>query len=194
MGTEFRRLVEPLDIANYYRHLKNEGTGPYMGRARQTIQVYTEMGRAYDERLETGASSESCFWAETEELVSKTNKKAFDGDFKKRVDKLEDDLNKWRGKDDEIVKNVLLEETTFMKWWKERENERGSQCCRRRSGGRKAEHSHATLESDQDFNLSQDYTRKQEQEEQERRGNNLEEETKVRASIPKGESKLVEEA
>lgn len=27
LGTRFRRLVEPLDIANYYRHLKHEDTG-----------------------------------------------------------------------------------------------------------------------------------------------------------------------
>lgn len=30
LGTEYRRLVEPLDFANYYRHAKNEDTGPYM--------------------------------------------------------------------------------------------------------------------------------------------------------------------
>ncbi|KAI5406947.1 hypothetical protein KIW84_053267 [Lathyrus oleraceus] len=34
LGTRFRRLVEPLDIANYYGHLKNEDTGPYMNKAR----------------------------------------------------------------------------------------------------------------------------------------------------------------
>ncbi|KAK6123010.1 hypothetical protein DH2020_043257 [Rehmannia glutinosa] len=35
LGTLFRRLLEPLDIANYYRHLKNEDTGPYMVKARR---------------------------------------------------------------------------------------------------------------------------------------------------------------
>ncbi|KAK4264271.1 hypothetical protein QN277_025474 [Acacia crassicarpa] len=113
IGTEFRQLVEPLDIANYYRHLKDEDTGPYMVRGRPKRYRYTQRWLEHKMRLETGASSESCFWAETEELVSKTNKKAFDGDFKKRVEKLEEDINKWREKDD-----VLLEETTFMKWWK----------------------------------------------------------------------------
>ncbi|KAK4264272.1 hypothetical protein QN277_025475 [Acacia crassicarpa] len=112
MGTEFRQLVEPLDIANYYRHLKNEDTGPYMDRGRPKRYRYTQRWVEHMNRLEKGASSESCFWAETEELVSKTNKKAFDGDFKKRVEKLEEDLNKWSEKGD-----VLLAETTFMKWW-----------------------------------------------------------------------------
>ncbi|KAI9086445.1 hypothetical protein K1719_031529 [Acacia pycnantha] len=121
MGTEFRQLVEPLDIANYYRHLKNEDTGPYMDRARPKRYRYTQRWVEHMMRLETGASSESCFWAETEELVSKTNKKAFDGDFKNRVGKLEEDLNKWRGKGDDIEKNVLLKDTTFMKWWNDKE-------------------------------------------------------------------------
>ncbi|KAI9086396.1 hypothetical protein K1719_031480 [Acacia pycnantha] len=119
MGTEFRQLVEPLDIANYYRHLKNEDTGPYMDRARPKRYRYTQRWVEHMEGLETGASSESCFWAETEELVGKTNKKAFEGDFRERVAKLEEDLYKWREKDEEFVNNnVLLEETTFVKWWK----------------------------------------------------------------------------
>ncbi|KAI9100917.1 hypothetical protein K1719_024041 [Acacia pycnantha] len=89
-----------------------------MDRARPKRYRYTQRWVEHMMSLETGASSKSCFWAETEELLSKTNKKAFDRDFKKRVDKLEEDLNKWLGKDDEIVKNVLLEETTSMKWGK----------------------------------------------------------------------------
>nr|AAF78523.1 lipoxygenase-non-heme Fe(Ii) metalloprotein [Pyrus pyrifolia] len=34
LGTEFRHLVEPLDIANFYRHAKGEDTGVYMKRGR----------------------------------------------------------------------------------------------------------------------------------------------------------------
>ena len=34
LGTRYRRVVEPLDIATYYRHLKNEDTGPYMLKGR----------------------------------------------------------------------------------------------------------------------------------------------------------------
>ena len=30
IGTEYRRLVEPLDIANFYRHTKDKETGAYM--------------------------------------------------------------------------------------------------------------------------------------------------------------------
>ncbi|XP_054804963.1 protein EDS1L-like [Prosopis cineraria] len=117
MGTQFRRLVEPLDIANYYRHLKNEDTGPYMDRARPKRYRYTQRWLEHAMRMETGACSESCFWAEAEELVSKTNKGAFDREFKEGVEKLEDELDRW-GASDGILKDVLLEETTFMRWWK----------------------------------------------------------------------------
>ena len=34
LGTRYRCVVKPLDIANYYRHLKNEDTGPYMLKGR----------------------------------------------------------------------------------------------------------------------------------------------------------------
>ena len=115
MGTEFRRLVEPLDISNYYRHLKNEDTGPYMEKGRPKRYRYTQRWLEHYMRLKKGESSESCFWAETEELLSKTNKGGFDEDFKRKVVKLEEDLCKWLDKNE--IKDVLLAETTFMKWW-----------------------------------------------------------------------------
>lgn len=34
LGTVYRHLVEPLDIANYYRHSKNEDTGSYLLKGR----------------------------------------------------------------------------------------------------------------------------------------------------------------
>ncbi|KAJ8559880.1 hypothetical protein K7X08_003938 [Anisodus acutangulus] len=71
LGTQFRRQVEPLDIANYYRHLKNEDTGPYMIRARPKRYRFTQIWLEHAERVQTGASSESCFWAEVEELRNK---------------------------------------------------------------------------------------------------------------------------
>lgn len=34
LGTEFRRLSEPLDVANYYRHGRNDDAGRYLTRGR----------------------------------------------------------------------------------------------------------------------------------------------------------------
>ncbi|KAJ6868839.1 hypothetical protein NC651_033820 [Populus alba x Populus x berolinensis] len=70
LGTRYRRLVEPLDIANYYRHLKNEDTGPYMGKGRPRRYKCTQKWRQHAEQL-PDEIPESCFWAEVEELCIK---------------------------------------------------------------------------------------------------------------------------
>lgn len=115
LGTDFRRLVEPLDIANYYRHLKNEDTGPYMIKARPKRYRYTQRWVEHANRMPKAAISESTFWAEVEELCSWTsNNKPFE-DVKERVLQLEQDIKEWtKG---EIVKDVFLKESTFVKWW-----------------------------------------------------------------------------
>ncbi|WZZ27137.1 hypothetical protein YC2023_010538 [Brassica napus] len=43
------KLVEPLDIANYRRHLKNEDTGPYMGKGRPNR--YKHAQRLFEHKL-----------------------------------------------------------------------------------------------------------------------------------------------
>ncbi|KAE9587384.1 hypothetical protein Lal_00004843 [Lupinus albus] len=116
LGTSFRRLVEPLDIANYYRHLKNEDTGPYMVKARPKRYRYTQRWVEHANRIPIGASSESTFLAEVEELWSwSNNKKPFE-DIKEKVVKLEHDIKKWVEKG-EITRDVFLKDSTFVKWW-----------------------------------------------------------------------------
>ncbi|XP_058180503.1 protein EDS1L-like [Rhododendron vialii] len=114
LGTEYRRLVEPLDIANFYRHLKNDDTGPYMFKGRPKRYKYTQRWREHAERMGKGSSSESCFWATVEELRS-SNKK-FE-EMKEEIVQLETDLFKWLNHE-EIGKDVILDESTFSKWWK----------------------------------------------------------------------------
>ncbi|MCE3051842.1 enhanced disease susceptibility 1 [Datura stramonium] len=50
---------------------RNEDTGPYMFRARPTRYRFTQRWLEHAERVQTGARSESCFWAEVEELRNK---------------------------------------------------------------------------------------------------------------------------
>ncbi|XP_075661047.1 protein EDS1-like isoform X2 [Castanea sativa] len=61
LGTRYRRLVEPLDIANYYRHLKNEDTGAYMIRGRPKRYRFTQRWREHAEKMPVESSGESCF-------------------------------------------------------------------------------------------------------------------------------------
>ncbi|KAF7134982.1 hypothetical protein RHSIM_Rhsim08G0167000 [Rhododendron simsii] len=111
LGTEYRRLVEPLDIANFYRHSKNDDSGPYMIKGRPKRYRYTQRWREHAERTGKGSSSESCFWAAVEELRS--SNKQFE-EMKEEIVQLETDLFKWL-KHGEIGKDVILDESTFSK-------------------------------------------------------------------------------
>ncbi|XP_056170511.1 protein EDS1L-like isoform X2 [Syzygium oleosum] len=115
LGTQFRRLVEPIDIANYYRHLKNEDAGPYMTKGRPRRYQYPQRWREHAEQLEKDSSGESCFWAEVEELNAITNKKPWK-EIEYRVLTLEKNLRKWDDKK-EVEKDVFLEKSTLVKWW-----------------------------------------------------------------------------
>ncbi|KAH7865228.1 hypothetical protein Vadar_003894 [Vaccinium darrowii] len=114
LGTKYRRLVEPLDIANYYRHSKNDDTGPYVIKGRPKRYRFTQRWLEHAERMEKGSSSESCFWARVEELRS--SNKSFE-DMKEDILVLETDLLKWV-EHRKIGNDVFLDESTFAKWWK----------------------------------------------------------------------------
>ncbi|PSS07824.1 Protein EDS1B like [Actinidia chinensis var. chinensis] len=114
LGTEFRRLMEPLDIANYYRHQKNDDTGPYLIKARPKRYRFTQRWREHDKRIAQGSSSESCFWATVEEL--RNSDKPFE-ELKETIMDLERDIDRW-AQHEEIGKDVFLDESTFAKWWK----------------------------------------------------------------------------
>ncbi|KAK7411510.1 hypothetical protein VNO78_02944 [Psophocarpus tetragonolobus] len=118
LGTNFRRLVEPLDIANYHRHLKNEDTGPYMIRARPKRYRYTQRWLEHAKRVQKPVTiTESTFWAEVEELYSWINsKKPFD-EVKERVVQLQQDLKKWTDVDRVLTKETFLKDPNFIKWW-----------------------------------------------------------------------------
>ncbi|KAK9119583.1 hypothetical protein Scep_017676 [Stephania cephalantha] len=115
-GTRYRHLVEPLDIANYYRHSMNDDTGPYI-KVRPTRYKYTQRWFAHTWNLALETCSESCFWARVEELLNHRNCKRPFEEVEEKVIKLEMDVLKWvtRG---EISKDVFLEDSTFVKWWK----------------------------------------------------------------------------
>lgn len=114
LGTEFRRLVEPLDIANYYRHAKNEDTGAYMLKGRPRRYRYTQKWLEKKDGVESGTHGESWFWAEVEELLKLASN---GGNVEKaKADKLQKELIQWI--DSKLVgKDVLLGESTFVKLW-----------------------------------------------------------------------------
>jgi len=81
LGTHYRLLVEPLDIANYYRLGKNEDSGPYLknGRPRRytTLQKWlkeiemTKQLQPSPTVIDQPAvlTQDSCLWAHVEEIA-----------------------------------------------------------------------------------------------------------------------------
>ncbi|GMJ00192.1 hypothetical protein like AT3G48080 [Hibiscus trionum] len=117
LATKYRWMVEPLDIANYYRHAKNEDTGPYMKKGRPRRYKYTQRWREHALRWPVGSSAESCFWAEVEELLlyRTTNPGAFE-DIRERTIYLERKLEEWfRSK--QVSNDVFLKGSSLTKWW-----------------------------------------------------------------------------
>ncbi|KAM3703785.1 hypothetical protein ACJW31_04G124000 [Castanea mollissima] len=117
LGTEYRRLVEPLDIANFYRHSKNDDTGPYMEKGRPKRYKFTQRWLEHAQRKPAGFFGESCFWADVEELRIKTSDKEGFAPFKDKVLKLEKQAKEWIN-DKVLGKDVLMENSTFVVWWK----------------------------------------------------------------------------
>lgn len=77
-GTLYRLLVEPLDIANYYRLGKNEDSGPYLthGRPRRykTLEKWLENYEEPLQSLPRKLIPDSCLWADVEELACSRQK------------------------------------------------------------------------------------------------------------------------
>ncbi|XP_019081952.1 protein EDS1 [Vitis vinifera] len=118
LGTDYRRTVEPLDIANFYRHAKDEETGFYVKKGTRPKRYrYIQNWLEHAEKKPSGSRSESCFWAEVEDLRIKTRSNGSSPEIKQKVLQLGQNLIKWID-DESLGKDVLLENSTFVKWWK----------------------------------------------------------------------------
>ncbi|XP_030521506.1 protein EDS1L-like isoform X3 [Rhodamnia argentea] len=117
LGTRFRRLVEPIDIANYYRHSRDDVAGHYMERrSRPSRYKYTQRWREHAEQLPKDSCGESCFWAEVEKLKVEVAKKQWD-EIENEVLDLETRLEDWYNKDKEDKSDMFLRKSTLVEWW-----------------------------------------------------------------------------
>ncbi|KAM1981991.1 hypothetical protein FF1_039007 [Malus domestica] len=115
LGTEFRHLVEPLDIANFYRHGKGNETGVYMKRGRPKRYKYTQRWLEHEKKLPVGSRGESCFWAELEELHALSDNLQAVNKEKKRVLDLQEQVGKWIV--DGVLSKDVLKSSTLQAWW-----------------------------------------------------------------------------
>eukprot|EP00253_Pinus_taeda_P000837 PITA_00837 len=124
-GNTYSRLVEPLDIAHYYRTSK--GKGSYLSDGRparhKIIQKWSEdivhVRNSNGQKVRTKLASlneDSCFWAHVEEALKDIKqglhqKKERLETFEKYVTKMINDCT--------ISSDVFLEGTSFIRWWQE---------------------------------------------------------------------------
>jgi len=131
LGTRCRELVEPLDIANYYRHGRHyeDDASSYMVKGRPKRYRYPQRWLEHAERRPEETISASCFWAEVEELRYKTgNGDASYRDVEDRVVNLVGQIEEW-SKKGELAKDVFLEGSTLVKWWKTLHPQHKQQPC-----------------------------------------------------------------
>ncbi|CAN6477698.1 unnamed protein product [Victoria cruziana] len=137
LGTRIRLLVEPIDIANFYRHGKNEQTNLYTtdSRARPNYYRYPEnwlhhMRRFAPEndpiRTNKEWNLDSCLWARVENMCIGIKKKGFDSE-KENVSKFEEEVERWLT--EEALNKLELKRPTFQRWWTVLPEERRNRSC-----------------------------------------------------------------
>lgn len=133
-GNNYRRMVEPLDIAEYYK----QGKKDYWGLGRS--EHYKLLKKWLDDRPKKGNqrnkacsfNEDSCFWAHVEEaLISVGMLK--DGESRPEEGELLGNLNKFEEYVMESIHNrlvdpeIFLEGSSFMTWWNIYKGRKGSE-------------------------------------------------------------------
>ncbi|XP_028754196.1 senescence-associated carboxylesterase 101 isoform X2 [Neltuma alba] len=128
-GTNYRRMVEPLDVARYYK----DGKRDYINQGRSEHYKQLEKWLENDQKSQsTGRTNnvesiltlDSCFWAHVEEaliLCQKVKAAASEVEKKEAMSSL-DEFEKYVY---ELLKNyavspeIFLDGSSFMRWWGE---------------------------------------------------------------------------
>ncbi|XP_011005007.1 PREDICTED: senescence-associated carboxylesterase 101-like, partial [Populus euphratica] len=134
-GTNYRRMVEPLDIAQYYRQTGKRDYLTY-GRSRHYIlleqwqkeQTEKLAGPPNDKKKQSVAgilTEDSCFWMKVEEALisckllkdetSSTSEKQSAREFLNIFEQyVMDQIDNYA-----VSPEIFLEKSSFMKWWKD---------------------------------------------------------------------------
>jgi len=131
-GTNYRRMVEPLDIADYYKsgrrdYIKLERSKHYklMEKWFNDAEGPPSIPSNPNEREKASLTEDSCFWAHVEEAVISFGvlKDGESSEENKELARL--NLNKFEDYVIGLIRNcsvspeIFLENSTFMEWWKD---------------------------------------------------------------------------
>ncbi|ERM99598.1 senescence-associated carboxylesterase 101 [Amborella trichopoda] len=124
-GTNFRRMVEPLEIADYYRNGRNRN---YVSEGRPhyyaVIEGWLEKGADSERNSKGSLTHDSCFWAHVEEARLRVAEVKLDGSTR------EEQMAELKAFEDyvmglikrcEVSCEIFLQKSSFMSWWKDYE-------------------------------------------------------------------------
>ncbi|XP_050364872.1 senescence-associated carboxylesterase 101-like [Argentina anserina] len=126
-GTNYRRMIEPLHIAEFY---KTSGASNYKNGGKRPkhfilLEAWLEQKQATQKRkpkrqLAATSNEDSCFWAEVEDALILCNRLK-NGESVNDAEKLEEfEEYVWDGIDNHTVcPDIFSEKGSFMRWWKE---------------------------------------------------------------------------
>lgn len=128
-GNNYRRMVEPLDIAEYYYNGGRKYRTSGRSRHYDMLEKWFREGnpkeplRGKETDLSELLTFDSCFWSEVEEALISINelKKTQEGEREVLLRKLvRFEEYVWeRISKREVSPEIFLEKSSFMKWWKE---------------------------------------------------------------------------
>ncbi|WOG95893.1 hypothetical protein DCAR_0415222 [Daucus carota subsp. sativus] len=115
LGAKDRQLVEPIAIAAYYVRGLNDNTGPFMLNGRSSVFKLTQRWSDHRKKLPIESITESCFWAEVEELMLLCKKSSYE-DLKERILRLENQILHWN-EAKVLQEDVFWEKSILRQWW-----------------------------------------------------------------------------
>ncbi|KAK7859612.1 senescence-associated carboxylesterase 101 [Quercus suber] len=139
-GTNYRRMIEPLDIADYY----NKGKTDYLNRGRpkhyikleqwlnETAKPASVPNDSMKQNVASILTEDSCFWARVEEALISCKMLTGTGSSEMEKQSSRDSLFKFENYAYGLMKNyavspeIFLQGSSFMQWWREYEKIMGT--------------------------------------------------------------------
>ncbi|KAK4272070.1 hypothetical protein QN277_020670 [Acacia crassicarpa] len=135
-GTNYRRMVEPLDIAQYYREGKydyiNEGRSEHYKQLQKWQEEDKKPEPIKPRNVQSILTIDSCFWAHVEEALTSLRKCKAAGssvaEQKEATMKLDEFEEYVYGllKNYTVSPEIFLQGSSYMKWWNEYKKFKGA--------------------------------------------------------------------
>ncbi|KAK4603820.1 hypothetical protein RGQ29_012366 [Quercus rubra] len=139
-GTNYRRMIEPLDIAEYYKKGKRDyikqGRPEHYIKLEQWLNETTKPAGVPNDSMKQNVASilteDSCFWAHVEEALISCKLLTGTGSSEMEKQSSRDSLFKFENYVYGLIKNyavspeIFLQRSSFMQWWREYEKIMGT--------------------------------------------------------------------